>query len=101
MNHEERHALGLWLIAALIGGFALFAWATGRLGERDATPAAPAEQSDSVPRAAASYGHDSTELLQTDGLAAFQPEPTGELAGFRRKFAAVPNRVRPLEMPRP
>lgn len=32
MKHEERHAVGMWLVAALLGGFAVFAWATGRLG---------------------------------------------------------------------
>lgn len=27
MRHEERHALGLWLIAAVLGGFAVAVWA--------------------------------------------------------------------------
>lgn len=28
MKHEERHALGLWLIAAVLGGFAIAVWAS-------------------------------------------------------------------------
>lgn len=43
MRHEDWHALGQWLIAALLGGFALWAWAAGRgqeeVEEPDRTPA--------------------------------------------------------------
>lgn len=42
MKHEERHALGLWLIAAVLGGFAVAVWAARVLRpepEREPVPA--------------------------------------------------------------
>ncbi len=30
MKHEEKHAVGMWLVVAFLGGFALLYWAVGR-----------------------------------------------------------------------
>ncbi len=53
MKHEERHALGLWLVAAFLGGFAVLYWGAGLL-RRDDAPATPppVERTDSAGTAA-------------------------------------------------
>lgn len=38
--HEERHALGMWLMVLVLGGFAAVVWAVGT--RRGPTPAPPA-----------------------------------------------------------
>ena len=50
MKHEERHAVGMWLVAAFLGGFAVLVWWAGGL-RRDGGEAPPPpsiERSDSV-----------------------------------------------------
>ncbi|MBV9774224.1 MAG: hypothetical protein JO040_09765 [Gemmatimonadetes bacterium] len=37
MKHEERHAVAMWLVAAVLGGFAVLYWAVGR-SRGDGTP---------------------------------------------------------------
>ena len=55
MKHEERHALGLWLVAAFLGGFAVLYWGADLL-RRDDAPATPppVEQADSAGQRGAS-----------------------------------------------
>lgn len=41
--------MGMWLIAALLGGFAVFAWVTGRLGDpREELQPPPVEVQDTA-----------------------------------------------------
>lgn len=53
MNHESRHALGLLLVAGLIGGFAVGAWAAGWGPFRREPLPVPELGPDSPPRVAA------------------------------------------------
>ena len=48
MTHEERHALGLWLVAALIGGFVLYAWWSERTASDRTPPPVPDLPVDSI-----------------------------------------------------
>lgn len=50
MKHEEKHAVGMWLVVAFLGGFALLYWAVGRFAEEDgrAVPRPPVELRDSA-----------------------------------------------------
>ncbi len=41
MKPEEKHAIGMWLVAAFLGGFALLLWWVGRLDREAAVPAPP------------------------------------------------------------
>ncbi len=38
MKHEEKHAVGMWLVAACLGGFALLYWTVGRLHREGGGP---------------------------------------------------------------
>ncbi len=48
MRHEEKHAVGMWLVAAFLGGFALLYWAMGRTGDGEGAAPPPVELRDSV-----------------------------------------------------
>lgn len=41
MKHEERHAVGMWLVAAFLGGFGVLYWAADVLTRDDAAPPRP------------------------------------------------------------
>lgn len=41
MKHEERHVVGMWLVAAFLGGFAVLVWWAGGLRRDGAEPPPP------------------------------------------------------------
>jgi hypothetical protein len=50
VKHEEKHVLGMWLVAAFVGGFAMLLWWVGTLerGGGGDVPPSPVEAYDST-----------------------------------------------------
>jgi hypothetical protein len=43
MKHETRHAIGLWIVAAVLGGFAVAAWVSRTVDGDEERRSPPAE----------------------------------------------------------